>query len=447
MKDIFDLQNPWRNPGYTFPQTSYIKRNVFDHLYGEMGHKEVTVVVGSRQVGKTFLMKKLIEKLLLNGENDPRQLFYFNFDSLDLIELVRNDRDFITFLDQYGVAGRIAYVFLDEAQRVPDVGLLIKRYYDLGLNIKFVISGSSSLQIKGQVKETLTGRKRLFELYPITFEEFLNYKGVDVSSDLDAVYKFESSHYQRLLEEFVLFGGYPGVVTTNSLEEKKSLLKEIYNSYVQKDISDFLKIEDGSGFNRLVQFASAKIGGLCKVNEISKNVRLSRHFVDKYLFALEEAYVISRLSPYFVNLGKAIGKTRKLFFCDTGIRNAIFGHFGSLKQRLDAGLLIENFIFCELIKCLDKNRLWFYRTSAGSEIDFLFVEGNQTTPIEVKYGASRQKIIPKAFDSLTGHTDLKKSIIVTKDYIYKEKKGAMDVAFLPAWAAYSLGNEIIGDIH
>ena len=146
MKNTFDIQNPWRIPGYTFPRKVYILRDIFDHLFEDLNHKEITVVVGSRQVGKTFLMQKLIKKLLTEGKVDPGQIFYFNFDAFNLIDLISSDRDFLDFIKYYGIAGRRSYIFLDEVQRVPEIGLLIKRYYDLGLDLKFVISGSSSLK-------------------------------------------------------------------------------------------------------------------------------------------------------------------------------------------------------------------------------------------------------------------------------------------------------------
>ena len=443
MKNTFDLQNPWRIPGYNFPREDYIQRGVFGKLLKDLGRKEITVVVGSRQVGKTFLMKKLIENLLTQGNVDPSQIFYFNFDAFNLIDLVTSDRNFLGFIEYYGSPGKKAYIFLDEAQRVPEIGLLIKRYYDLGLDLKFVISGSSSLQIKGQVKETLTGRKHLFDLFPITFGEFLRYKRLETASDLARILRFESDEYERAMNEFILFGGYPGVAKADNVEDKATLLKEIYNSYVQKDISDFLKIEDIAGFNRLVQFMAARTGGLCKINEVAKNVRLSRHFVEKYLFALEETYVVTSLRPYFVNLGKAIIKTPKLYFCDTGVRNAVFGQFESLDKRPDTGALVENFVFSELMKTLDRDRLWFYRTTTGSEIDFLFVKGDHTVPVEVKYGITRQKAVPKTFSTLTRHTGLKKAVVVTKDYLHEEAKGALRVLFRPAWSAYNLKTDLV----
>ncbi len=442
MKNTFDLQNPWRVPGYTFTKEEYIHRDIFARLLQDLNQKEIIVVVGSRQVGKTFLMKKMIEKLITDENIDPRQIFYFNFDAFNLIDLVNSDRDFLDFIKYYGIPERVAYIFLDEAQRVSEIGLLVKRYYDLGLNMKFIISGSSSLQIKGQVKETLTGRKHLFELYPITFEEFLQYKGLGTPEELASIMRFESDRYEHFMEEFVLFGGYPGVVKLDGIENKIRLLKEIYQSYVQKDISDFLKIEDISGFNRMVQFMATQTGGLCKINEVAKNIRLSRHFVEKYLFALDGTYVMTSLRPYFVNLGKAIIKTPKVYFYDTGIRNAVFGQFESLNKRLDAGALVENLVFSELVKSVDKDHLWFYRTATGSEIDFLFVSGDDIIPVEVKYGITRQKIVPKIFNTFIRHVGIKKAVIVTKHYLYEERRGDLRLIFKPAWSVYNLNMEL-----
>ena len=438
MKDTFDLQNPWRKPGYAFPEEPYIQRNIFNRLLKDLDSDEITVLLGSRQVGKTFLIKKLIEKLVADKNIDPRRVFYFNFDAFNLIELIRSDRDFLDFIEYYGMPGKTAYLFFDEAQRIPEVGLLLKQYYDLGLSLKFIISGSSSLEIKSQVKETLAGRKHLFELFPVAYGEFLRFKDLKTPDDPAAVMRFENHNYRRLFEEFAIFGGYPGVIRLNTPEEKVQLLKEIYSSYVQKDISDFLKIEDIAGFNRLVNFVATQTGGLCKTNEVAKNTRLSRHFVEKYLFALEQTYVVAFLRPCFVNLGKAVVKTPKLYFCDTGIRNSIFGQFDDLDKRPDAGILIENFIFSEMLKTLDKDQLWFYRTTAGSEVDFVFIRADRAVPVEVKYSISRQYAVPKIFHTLVQHTRIKKAVIVTRNHLHQEKREGMEILFRPAQTAYHL---------
>ena len=442
IKNTFDLQNPWRFPGYKFPEEASISRNIYDSLLQDLSAKEVTILVGARQVGKTFLIKKLVEELISKKGIDPKQVFYFNLDAFNLIDLVSQDREFIDFISYYGLSGKTSFVIFDEAQRIPEVGLLIKQYYDLGLDLKFIVSGSFFLQIKSQVKETLSGRKRLHELYPVSFGEFLHFKGLGGARDLSMVMKFEASQYQKLLKEFILFGGYPGVVKADSRENKELLLKELYRSYVEKDISNFLKIEDIAGFNRLVQFLAAQSGGLLKINEVSKNIRVSRHFVEKYLHALNETYVTACLRPYFVNLGKAIIKTPKLYFLDTGIRNAVFNTFDAFDRGAEAGLMVENFVFSELIKTVDPKQLWFYRTSTGSEIDFLYVQKNRVVPVEVKYRITRQKVVPKIFNTFAKGAGVNKVVVITKDYLYDEERENFRVIFRPAWSVCDLWMEL-----
>jgi len=438
MKTTFELQNPWRTADYAFPSGPYIQRRILPQILADLSKPHATVLLGARQVGKTFLLRKLIQSLIVDQTVSPEQIFYFNFDAFDLIELVKKEADLLAFIDYYGTKGHNAFVFWDEAQRIPDVGLLAKRYQDLGLNIKLIISGSSSLQIKSQVKESLAGRKRVFEINPVSYREFLAYKGVALPEDLAATARFESQRFERLLEEFVIFGGYPGVVVEERSQDKAALLREIYQSYVQKDISDFLKIEDVAGFNRMVQFLAAQAGALLKVNEVAKNVRLSRHFVEKYLLALEETYVVAMLRPHFANLGKAIVKTPKLYFYDTGLRNAVFGTFESLNARTDAGALVEGFVFCELLKAVDRDRLWYYRTTTGTEIDFCIVKGGKSFPLEVKYRAVRQRTAPKAFETISRHLGQDRALLVTRDYLGQQEAAGLHVAFRPAWSFFDV---------
>jgi len=266
----------------------------------------------------------------------------------------------------------------------------------------------------------------------------LRFSGLRIPEEPANVVRFESEGYSRALDDFIIYGGYPGVAIPDRKEEKVQLLKEIYTSYVHKDVSDFFKIEDIPGFNRLVQFLSQQSGGLCKFSELAKNTRLTRYFVETYLFALRETYVVQLLHPYFVNLGKAIVKTPKLYFCDTGIRNAVFGQFGTLAQRHDAGLLVENFIFSELIKAIDREYIWFYRTTAGSEVDFVITTGDQIVPVEVKYSASRQKTVPKIFATLADHAGIKNALVATRDHANEIERYGARISFRPAYTLYSI---------
>lgn len=434
MLSTFKLQNPWRQPNYKFATESYIHRKIISDLVVHLDKKEITVIVGSRQVGKTFAIKRLIEHLITEKTIAPRQIFYFNFDAFDLIEFIQKQTSFLDFLHTYGKPSSKFYVFFDEAQRIPDCGLLLKQYYHLDLPMKIIVSGSSSLEIKGQVKETLTGRKRLFEMLPVSFTEFLEYRGVNTGVALLKKVEFEMEIYHQMLEEFILFGGYPGVVMLKTKEEKIAALAEIYRSYIQKDISDFLKVQDVLGFNRLVQFVAAQNAGLFNLNEISKSISLSRYQLSQYVKFLEETYILKLLKPFYINLGKTIIKMPKVYFIDTGIRNVVVKQFGSLKTRADLGQIVENFVFSELIKFLDMDRLWFYRTTTGAEVDFCFGIGEGLSLIEVKYSAGKQRGIPKIFKSLIEKLNVNKCFVLTKSYIDKKSTADVPVYFSPVWS-------------
>ncbi len=438
MISIFEYQNPWRQKNYHFPKRPFIKREILNDLLKEIDHPEITTILGSRQVGKTFLMQKMIEALLTEKKIRPQQIFYFNFDELSFIPFLQSISDFLEFIQSYCPNGKKAYIFLDEIQRIMDAGLLLKKYYDLNLNIKFIISGSSSLDIRSKIKETLAGRKRVFEILPITFREFLDFNAVQLDNPLSIQIKLEKERFEKYFEEFTKFGGYPACVTAKTNYEKQIKLKEIYQSYVQKDISDYLKIENVVAFNKMVQLLALQSGQLFKLNEVSKQISLSRYFTEKYLQSLKDTYIIQIIQPLFSNKIKSTIKTPKVYFLDTGIQNSIWGNFANFNQRGDVGQLVETVVFTELLKSNIFGKIWFFRTLKGSEIDFIYQKGEQLVPIEVKFSSKRQKIIPKVFYSFSEVFGIKKGIVFTKDFLGVKKQKNIEVHFFPVWAIYKI---------
>lgn len=434
MKKMFDFQNPWRFPGYHMPQEPYIRRHILAALLEHLSKPEITVLSGARQVGKTFLFKKMIEHLLTEKNTRPEQIFYFNFDALELIEIFTRPADFIEFISGYGVAQHKNYIFLDEFQRIPNGGLLLKNYYDLGLNFKFLVSGSASLEIKSQIKESLVGRKRLFELLPVSFKEYIAFQGLETTQPLALRARFESARYQKALENFIRFGGYPGIVKLTAENDKINLLKEIYDSYLKKDISDYFKVENVLGFNRLVQLLAAQTANLCNLNELAKMSGLTRYFTEIYLGHLQDTFVIRMLRPYFKNIGKSLVKTPKSYFVDPGIRNSIFSLFNPPEQRTDLGAIIENFVFSELIKKLPSDNLWFFRTQNDSEVDFLYQKGDEIIPIEVKYSKADKIPIPKILTSLAEMLPIQRAYVLTHSAYQDRKTEHFSVHFRPVWS-------------
>ena len=438
MISIFDYQNPWRQKGYRFPDTPFIKRKILGTLVDHIDKPEITTILGSRQVGKTFLMHKMIESLLAEKKIHPEQIFYFNLDELSYIPFLQNLPDFLEFIKAYCPEGKKAYIFLDEVQRIQDAGLLLKKYFDLQLNIKFIISGSSSLEIRSKIKETLTGRKRVFEILPITFREFLDFNQVHIKSPLNVQLTVEKERIEKYFEEFSKFGGYPACVTAETENEKQLRLKEIYQSYVQKDISDYLKIENVVAFNKIVQLIALQSSQLFKINEVARQVGVSRYYVERYVQSLKDTYIIHILQPFFSNKINSTIKTPKVYFLDTGIRNNVWDNFSNFQQRTDVGQLVENVIFAELLKSDVFGKIWFFRTSKGSEIDFIYQKGETLIPIDVKFSSARQKIIPKIFHSFSEIFGTRKGIVFTKDFLGVKNHNCMEVHFFPVWAIYKI---------
>ncbi|MDZ7290645.1 MAG: ATP-binding protein [candidate division KSB1 bacterium] len=435
MNEIFELQNPWRKPTYVFPVEKAIPRTLLVDLKQSLASPEISVVIGARQVGKTFLLRQLIRSLTESEGCDRRQIFYFDLDSFPLISFVQNLPEFIRFIEALGVPEKTSYIFFDEAQRLPNCGLTLKQYYDLARPIKFIVSGSSTLEIKSQVRETLVGRKRVFHLRPVSFMEAAAFWGFEfASASLRQLY-FENEKALHYLQRYLKYGGYPAVVCAEDESQRIRLLSEIYQSYVQKDISDFLKVEDVAGFNRLVVQLAAGTAQLLNIHELSKVTRLSRYFVDKYLQMLRDTYVIDLVLPYFSNIGKAVVKMPKLFFADLGLRNSI--QYQSLLPATftEMGHLAENFVYSELANTLPSGNLWFWRTPQGTEIDFIYQAGGEITPIEVKFQEAETAVIPKAIRSFAEAHKVSHAIVLTKKLWSEKKDGKLIVRFMPVWMA------------
>jgi hypothetical protein len=437
MDTLFETQNPWRNPSYRFPAEKEIPRRLLPELLAQLEKPEIAIILGSRQVGKTFIMQRLIRELLENRQVAPEQVFYFNMDAVPFRELVGDIPKFLRFVETRSEGKSPAYIFLDEVQRVNDAGLLLKQYHDLKRPLKLVVSGSSSLEIKSQVKESLVGRKRLFQLFPASFDEYCAYHGHSLAKLTPQHLEFESDRFLELFEDYLLHGGYPKVILANGTAAKRRELQEIYSSYVEKDISDFLKVEDIPGFNRVVQQMAVASGNLLNLHEITKVARVSRYYAETFLQMLRDTYVVDLLHPYSANVGKALVKTPKLYFWDTGLRNAVFGQFQPLHLRTDAGALAETYAFSQLAQHLDPNRLWFWRTRNQSEVDFLYQQFDGVLLAEVKFQEQSGQTRPKAFFSLQSQLKVKQAIVLTKR-LWEEKSGDVPILFFPVWLASRL---------
>jgi uncharacterized protein len=394
--------------------TGYIKRDLFDEVVGHLDKPEITLVTGSRQVGKTVLLEQARDYLLKNRKVSPGSVFTFNLDIIQDWEILHDQTRFIELLRDRSRKQKI-YVFIDEAQKVPEAARFFKGVFDAKIDAKLILTGSSSLEFKAKFKETLAGRKRIFQLSPFSFHEFLLVQDKYLSDCLKNQRKLTVVDQQRLLalfKNYMTFGGYPRVVLSEGLDEKRYILKEIYSSYIEKDAVGFFEIKNKTAYNRLIKLLAAQTGQLINIGELSAHLAIDRATVERYILALEDTFIIRKITPYFRNPRQEIIKAGKIYFMDLGIRNLALENFMPFDDKTDKGLILENAAFIELLRILSSRmgELHFWRTKQGAEVDFVIEQGLELLPVEVK-SVVRKETIPTGLRSFIEKFNPDKAII------------------------------------
>ncbi len=391
-----------------------IERNLFIDLVKHLTKKEISIIIGPRQCGKTTLMEMLREYL---DKKDKRSL-YLNLD-------VEWDRPH--FESQQALLKKIelelgknfGFVFIDEIQRKENAGLFLKGLFDLKLPYKFIVSGSGSLELKEKIHESLIGRKRIFELTTINFEEFINHKtDYKYKENLSKFFETEKDKAQKLLIEYMNFGGYPRVVLESEQSEKVQIIDEIYRSILEKDIAYLLKVDKEEAFNRLIKILSSQIGGLINYSELSSTLNISFQTVKKYIWYAQKIFLVDILSPYVQNVRKEITKSPIPYFWDLGFRNYALGIFGHLNSPSELGFVFQNFVFLLLkthIK-LSLTNLHFWRTKDKAEVDFILETGKKVIPIEVKFKSLKKEIVPRSLRSFIEKYSPAEAYIINLDF-------------------------------
>lgn len=335
-----------------------IKRWVKKEIVASISDKRITILYGARQVGKTTLVKEIISEY--SG-------LYLSCDEPDIREAFSNK----TSSEMKSYIGESKLIVLDEAQRVENIGLSLKLLHDTFPDLKIIATGSSSFELANKINEPLTGRNIPFTLYPISYKEYE-----------DAVGKIEA---KRLLKNRIIYGMYPAIISSPSPEKD---LKIIANDYLFRDILKIDSVRKPIIVEKLVRLLALQSGNEVSYNEIAQKLEISRQTVIQYVKLLEQAFIIFRLPPFARNKRDEITRFEKIFFFDTGIRNALIDSFSPLDNRIDNGSLFENFFITERIKQYqwrDKNvHSHFWRTKDGSEIDLVEEINNKISAFECK---------------------------------------------------------------
>jgi len=353
-----------------------IKRAVQKQIIKGMQANKVLVLLGPRRVGKTVLLKQIIEQLnepyiLLNGEDfeTRKQLAY------------RSIQNYVNLL------GSKKILLIDEAQKIPEVGEVLKLMVDHIDGIRILVTGSSAFDINQYTGEPLTGRKKEFNLLALSEKEF-----DQVENYIEKITNMK----QRLV-----YGNYPELLHIQDQEDKQAYLQDLVNAYLLKDILTFENIRSADKILNLLRLIAFQVGNEVSYNELGSQLSMSKNTVEKYLDLLSKVFILHSLNGFSRNLRKEIAKGKKWYFYDNGIRNILIGNMSALTLRNDVGALWENYIISERIKYQKYNRMlaynYFWRTYDQQEIDWIEDRGGKLYAYELKWNPKRKVKIPVAW--------------------------------------------------
>jgi predicted AAA+ superfamily ATPase len=348
-------------------------RHLQTQIESKLFKKKAIILVGPRQVGKTTLLRKILsgsEYLFLDGDDGSLREQLANASSGTLRRII----------------GKHKIVFIDELQRIPNIGLTMKIITDQFPEVQLIASGSSALEIHQSIQEPLTGRKWEYFLYPISWQEFAEELG-----------PIESN---AQLEHRIVYGMYPDVILSGS--EEREVIELLTQSYLFKDVLAYTGVRKPDILNKLLQALALQIGSEVSYNELSKLLGIDKNTVNKYIDILEKSFIIFQLSSFSRNLRNEIKNSRKIYFYDTGIRNAIINNFNMLDLRADKGALWENFLISERKKYNSYHKQYcnqyFWRTTSQKEIDLIEEKNGEIWAYEFKWDTKEKLKIKKDFE-------------------------------------------------
>ncbi len=374
---------------------NYYKRAFLSEFKRKLKLAKVLILLGARRVGKTEFLNYYLEHITKNKS------LFLNGEDL-------NDRNILrerTTAHYKRVFQDIDLLIIDEAQAVPEIGLILKLIVDTMKNLKIVATGSSMFDLSNSLGEPLVGRKNVLHLFPLSQIEFSQHEN----------YKDTTEN----LEQRMIFGAYPELEQYETWQEKQEYLMEIRNSYLLKDVLAFEGIKCSQKIYDLLRLIAFQIGKEVSLAELGTQLQMSKNTVEKYLDLLTKVFVLFKVEGFSRNLRKEIRKSSRWYFYDIGIRNSLINNFNRLAMRSDTGELWENYVISERIKKqhyhLHHTENYFWRTYDGQEIDWIEVNNNEINAYEFKWNKNKKAKIPKAFEK--AYSEAKFSVINTNNYL------------------------------
>ncbi|MEA1873824.1 MAG: ATP-binding protein [Bacteroidota bacterium] len=379
----------------------------------------LVILIGVRQVGKTTLMEMYVKDkfhIWLNGQNPETAEIFESFSVIERYLKINMNEDIDGLL------------VIDEFQYIEKISTTLKLLVDKYKKLKVLCSGSSSLQIMQNVEESLAGRIRIINVFALSFPEYIKFQDVDlwekfqladIQDDINTLFK----PIPQLLKEYLTYGGLPKIAITKDYSEKIELLNDIYKTYLLKDVKEFIKNKDFIAFNKLLKILSSQTGNLININEIANTIQLPYRKCEEYINILEQMFIINLLVPFSSNLRKEVSKMKKLYFCDTGLRNIVYNSFNDIDIRVDNGQIFENYIYLQLIGKHKPENIQFYRTKDNTEIDFILktIKG-ELIPIEAKFKSFKKHKKIRAISEFEKKYQFSKAYVVNKSLVKSSEK-------------------------
>jgi len=425
----------------------FFDRELLEKLKRWSDRREIIAIKGPRQSGKTTILK-MFRKWLINekGVDRDRTVFKTMEDHEFKKEFEKDPQETI---ESYIFDDKKYYFFLDEFQHTEEGGKKLKLLYDTFENIKFIITGSSSLELTGKTSKHLVGRMFSTHLYPFSFWEFLNVKNKRLSriyskrnedvwrflkegDEFDIKEGIFLSEFQKPFEEFLRYGSYPEVIKSQKEEMKKTVLKNLFETYIARDIIALLKIQESSKLREVVKILSSQLGGILNYNNISESCEIYYKKTKRFLKILEETYVVDLIKPYHKNLKTELRKNPKAYFFDLGLRNYALKNFLPLESRTDKGEMVENFVLNQF-RYKGAEEIHYWRTQGKAEVDFIYENGTEIIPIEVKYKKFDEPRISRGYRSYISTYKPDRGVMVTKDFWGEKLIDETKVKFIPVY--------------
>jgi len=360
----------------------YIQRNIHQEINTHLNRKEHTIITGPRQCGKTSLIKAIYNEL----QDENRLVEYITFEDQDILSAINSHPEEVfsysmrpeKLLNNPVSKNQRVYLFIDEIQYAANPSNFLKYLYDVyGENLKIIATGSSAFYIDDRFKDSLAGRKRVFELQTLSFDEWLQFAGVaHLLPELEKIrlqQQYLSPARRELMDQFndyLVFGGYPEVALEKNINERILLLKELKNAFLKKDI-DEAGVSYQDKFYILLTLLAGQTGNLVNRNELANTIGVDNKTIDNYLHVLQNSFHIELVKPFYSNIRKELTKMPKIYFKDIGMRNSALNRFFDFKNREDQGQLLENYVYNRLRNIYDKDNIRYWRTTDKKEIDFI----------------------------------------------------------------------------